>query len=1065
IPNTDKWWLRSENSYVNNGKVNTEGDVSKEYNTRPAVNLNFDHIICFENPDYTQGGSKPKWIIKSFEEAVADAKDDLQATMHEAEAARDYVAKGYTNESKQVVTDAVTAGRVCVNTNHEVTNLEETIAALSEIAQKKEAIETAVSGLTVADYQVPGTEYTIRAGNEIYAKGIDVSKPTASGTYDGYPMFRVLKVEDGRMLLMSEYLWAGGLGASGMGKISFGNTGNAWQESAARQWGAAFNDDILSQIQALEVSNVPQNVSDKEYIPDSSQLFGGPFSYDASNNTLTTSDTVFFLSGEEALEFMKQPGERVAKLYDEYGVGDASYWWLRSPIKDGPEAGFMFADGSASKNTVTKGGYARPVFWATIPEVEPLMFSGFRQNVNGTSRIVYTINCHTHVWGDPTYEWSADNGSVTAKRVCSDDITHVDTEIVNTIPEVTKQPTCTTRGETTYTTAAFKNPIFAEQKKTVEDLDALGHDWSKFTTDGSFAIKSTITSSCSRCNETGPSLTIVAPTSQTYGNVGSPDATIIDEGGIQGDATVRYYATDDFGNRNGEPLAGAPTDAGKWWAEITLGTGDNAATTHVIYDIYKAFPVFDEPASTAVYGQTLADVELVNPEGTTPGTWAWSTPTTTSVGNAGQNTFQATFTPEDAENYLIMADRNVTVTVNKAEVTIPEIAPKEYNAEPQVAEVAPNDLYTVTQNDGGTNVGEYDVVLTLNETDNHKWSGTDEASVTLKFQVVAAQAPEIVPPNLSTVTYDPAKTLADVTLPEGWVWADDAIVPTVGNAGYEAKLTVDDQNYDYNGVFGYDAETHTVTRTIVPTVEKAVVPDPAISHKFVSDSPQVADVAQSDLYTVTQNEGGTVIGDYEVVLTLTDPANYKWADTDEAAKTFTFSIVEGNENIVSVNIEGWTYGEQSKAPVATAIYGADTATFSYSRFVDGPFSSEVPTDAGTWYVKARVEAGDNYKVGESTARFEIAKAASAPARVLVSGRTYDGTERPLVEEDSTTLVGGKMRYALSDDAMTVPAAESFVEAIPTGVNAGTYYVWCMVKADDNHNDFGPLCVGATIFKT
>ena len=1076
IPQIGKnWWLRSttnnNHDYVNNsGLVSQEADGSKVNSMRPAVNLDFDKIICFENPDYDQGGSKPKWIIKSFEEAVADAKDDLQAAMHDAEAARDYVAKGYTNESKQAVTDAVAEGQACVNTNFAVTNLEETTAALEKIAQRKAAIEKAVSGLTVADYQVPGTEYTIRAGNEIYAKGIDVSKPTVSGTYDGYPMFRVLKVEDGKMLLMSEYLWAGGIGASGMGKVSFGNSGNAWQDSAARQWSAAFNEDILSQIQALEVSNVPRNVSDKEYTPDSSQLFGGPFSYGASNNILTTSDTVFFLSGEEALEFMKQPSERIAKLYDEYGVGDASYWWLRSAIKDSPEAGFMFADGSASKNTVTKGGYVRPVFWATIPEVEPLMFSGSRQDVNGTSRIVYTINCHTHAWGDPTYEWSADNGSVTAKRVCADDPTHVDTEIVNTIAEVTKQPTCTTRGETTYTTAAFKNPIFAEQKKTVEDLDALGHDWSKFTADGSFEKQSTITASCSRCGETGPSLTIVAPTLQTYGNDGSAEATIIDEGGIQGDATVRYYATVDGGNRTGEPLAGAPTGAGKWWAEITLGTGDNAATAHLIYDIYKAFPTYDSPAPTAVYGQTLADVELINPEGNTPGTWTWVDPETTYVGNTGQNTFKATFTPEDTANYLIMAGRDVTVTVGKAEVAIPEIAPKEYNAGPQSANIAQSDLYTVTKNDGGTNVGEYDVELTLNETDNHKWAGTEETNVALKFQIVAAKAPEVVPPNLSTVTYDPTKTLANVTMPEGWTWADNTIVPTVGNTGYAAKLMVDDQNYDYTGVFGYDAESHTVTRTVVPTVEKAVVPDPVIAHKFVSESqqPQVADVPESTLYSVTTNEGGTAIGDYTVVLTLTDPTNYKWTDTDEAAKTFTFSIVEGNENIVTVSIEGWTYGEQPKAPVATATYGANTATFSYSGFIDGPFSPEVPTNAGTWYVKASIEAGSdsgtNYKAGEATASFEIAKAASVPARVMADVRTYDGTDQPLVTEDPSTLAGGTMTYALGGDAMTVPATDQFGESIPTGTDAGTYYVWCMVKADDNHNDFGPMCVAVTITK-
>ena len=44
----------------------------------------------------------------------------------------------------------------------------------------------------------------------------------------------------------------------------------------------------------------------------------------------------------------------------------------------------------------------------------------------------------------------------------------------------------------------------------------------------------------------------------------------------------------------------------------------------MIYDIYMALPVFNAPATAAVYGQTLADVELINPEGNTPGTWTWN---------------------------------------------------------------------------------------------------------------------------------------------------------------------------------------------------------------------------------------------------------------------------------------------------------------------------------------------------------------------------------------------------------------------------------------------------------
>ncbi|MBR7091691.1 MAG: Cna B-type domain-containing protein [Clostridia bacterium] len=61
---------------------------------------------------------------------------------------------------------------------------------------------------------------------------------------------------------------------------------------------------------------------------------------------------------------------------------------------------------------------------------------------------------------------------------------------------------------------------------------------------------------------------------------------------------------------------------------------------------------------TVVYGQTLADVTL--PDG-----WAWDDPLTTPVGNVGDNTFSATFTPEDTENYSAAA-ATLTITVTKA---------------------------------------------------------------------------------------------------------------------------------------------------------------------------------------------------------------------------------------------------------------------------------------------------------------------------------------------------------------------------------------------------------------
>ena len=75
-----------------------------------------------------------------------------------------------------------------------------------------------------------------------------------------------------------------------------------------------------------------------------------------------------------------------------------------------------------------------------------------------------------HEWNKPTYTWTDDNSKVTAAINCKNKDTHREEEEANTTSEVTKEPTCTNKGETTYT-AVFENAAFETQTKTVEDGD------------------------------------------------------------------------------------------------------------------------------------------------------------------------------------------------------------------------------------------------------------------------------------------------------------------------------------------------------------------------------------------------------------------------------------------------------------------------------------------------------------------------------------------------------------------------------------------------------------------
>ena len=105
---------------------------------------------------------------------------------------------------------------------------------------------------------------------------------------------------------------------------------------------------------------------------------------------------------------------------------------------------------------------------------------------------------------------------------------------------------------------------------------------------------------------------------------------------------------------------------------VTAKRTDNSNTQTAVSDVAtvtvskKALTVTAPEDLTAIYGQTLADVEL--PDG-----WAWDDPLTTPVGNVGDKTFSATFTPEDTENYETVT-ATLTISVVKASLSSANLA-------------------------------------------------------------------------------------------------------------------------------------------------------------------------------------------------------------------------------------------------------------------------------------------------------------------------------------------------------------------------------------------------------
>ena len=239
--------------------------------------------------------------------------------------------------------------------------------------------------------------------------------------------------------------------------------------------------------------------------------------------------------------------------------------------------------------------------------------------------------------------------------------------------------------------------------------------------------------------------------------------------------------------------------------------------------------------------------------------------------------------------------------------------------------------------------------------------------------------------------------------------------------------------------------------------KKTKLDSPVIASKTYTGSNQTATIAENEAYEVTVNAGGTNVGEYDVVLTLTDTKKYEWTtpDADDKAKvTLKFAITKASNEITVLTVADRTYGAQAAEPTATAKFG--TPEFTYATSENGEYTATVPTAVGKYWVKATVEGTSNYDGAIKTAQFEIKKAASAvttapAAKTLV----YNRNAQELVTAGAAN--GGTLNYKLGENG-------TWSETIPTATDAGDYKVYYKVVGDESHSDTAETEIPVTIAK-
>ena len=346
-----------------------------------------------------------------------------------------------------------------------------------------------------------------------------------------------------------------------------------------------------------------------------------------------------------------------------------------------------------------------------------------------------------------------------------------------------------------------------------------------------------------------------------------------------------------------------------------------------------------------------------------------------------------------------------------------------------------------TLTDAGTKTVYYYVALE----DALPVTGSKEITISRKTVTVTAENAKIVYGGIPTnagVSYDgligtdTAESL--MLVPEyqyGYAQYQDVgnyqIVPVLAdtvNYHFEIQpgtLTVDPKPVTFiwtGNSFSYDGTVKSTTARV-----KGLENGDAVSLQYEKD------------LAVNCRQTATDAGEYTAKVekvTGEKGCNYTIA-AGEATASHDWKITSSNNYmLVEPSIAGWTYGDTPAEPVAKSAYG--TAAFVYSNSLNGAYTAEKPVNAGTYYMKAVVEATGNYSYYQSNiVSFTIAK---APVRVAADDITAKaGSE---VKELTYSIYGTEVE----NDPITVRLSTTATADSPKG----KYPITVEVAASENY---------------
>ena len=266
-------------------------------------------------------------------------------------------------------------------------------------------------------------------------------------------------------------------------------------------------------------------------------------------------------------------------------------------------------------------------------------------------------------------------------------------------------------------------------------------------------------------------------------------------------------------------------------------------------------------------------------------------------------------------------------------------------------------------------------------------------------------------------------------------------IPTAINAGsYTVYYKVVGNDF-YN-----DYAEHSVSVSIAKATASVTAPT-AKSLTYTGSAQALVNAGSTNFDTIQYKLGS---GSYSTTIpTATNAGSYTvYYKVDGTSNYNGYSEQSVNVTIAkksftpTVNITGWTYGDNANGPSVSGNTSGGAVTYTYATQGSSSYSATVPTNVGNYTVKATIAATTNYNEATATKNFSISKKSFTPT-VNITGWTYGNSANSPSVSGNTS--GGTVTYTYATQG-----SSSYSSTVPT--NAGNYTVKATIAATSNYNE-------------